>query len=98
MAGKDKVQLYITIADEKIELNADLDRIEEIHHVEQRVDDLFRTWRKRFPAKTSRQILAMMAYQYASFYHSLERKMKDATAVAEDIENLLENALADTDC
>lgn len=97
MAGKDKVQLYITIADEKIELNADLDHIEEIHRVEQRVDDLFRNWRKRFPAKTSRQLLAMMAYQYASFYHSLEGKMKAATVEAEEIEKLLQDALADAD-
>lgn len=85
--------MYINIAGERIELNADFDRQDEIREAERNVGRLYDQWRKKFPGKSVTQLLAMIAYQYASFYLSLASERRDAQEEASRIEAMLDRVL-----
>lgn len=93
MAEKGKIPMYINIAGERIELNADSDRQDEIREAELSVGRLYDQWRKRFPGKSTQQLLAMIAYQYASFYLSLNAERRRSLGIASAIDARLDRIL-----
>lgn len=84
MNDSEKVKMYLNIGDQRISLTAPFARQDFIRDTESEVDRLYRKWRKAFPAKTDREILAMVAYQYASFYGELKERYEAAAEKAEE--------------
>lgn len=60
---------------------------------EKKVDELFRLWSVRYPSKTPRHILAMVAYQFASHYSDLKAEYDEALNTAMETETRLDRIL-----
>ena len=80
MNDSEKIKMYLNIGDQRISLTVPFERQEFVRDVEADVDRLYARWRKAFPAKTDREILAMVAYQYASFYGELKERYEAAAS------------------
>lgn len=93
MNDSEKIKMYLNIGDQRISLTVPFERQEFVRDVEADVDRLYARWRKAFPAKTDREILAMVAYQYASFYGELKERYE---AVALKAEECLRNIEAES--
>lgn len=97
MNDSDNIKMYLNIGGQRISLNVPFDRQDFVRDVELDVDGLYRKWRLAFPAKPDREILAMVAYQYASFYaEQKDRYDKAADRVRECLRDI-EADLAEPD-
>lgn len=83
MNDSEKIKMFLNIGDRRITLKVPFDRQGFVRDVEADIDRLYRRWRRQFPEKTDHEILAMVAYQYASFYGELKERYEAATAKAE---------------
>lgn len=91
MNDSDKIKIYLSIGGQRVSLTVPFNRQEFAREVEAGVDRLYSRWRKAFPAKTDNEILAMVAYQYASFYGELKERYEKATAKASECLSRLED-------
>jgi len=91
MNDSEKIKMYLNIGDQRISLTVPFARQDFVRDTESEVDRLYRKWRKAFPAKTDREILAMVAYQYASFYGELKERYETAAEKAGECLRRLEN-------
>lgn len=82
MNDSEKIKMYLNIGEQRIALTAPFDRQDFVRDVESDVDGLYRKWRLAFPAKSDREILAMVAYQYAKFYAELKERYDKAAEMA----------------
>ncbi|MCM1319342.1 MAG: cell division protein ZapA [Muribaculaceae bacterium] len=65
--------MRIKIAGMSIPLTVGFDEQDHVRETERRVAELFDNWRRMFPAKSEQELLAMMTYQYASYYLALSK-------------------------
>lgn len=93
MKDSDKVKMYLNIGEQRISLTVPFANQDFVREVEEKVDGLYRQWRISFPGKTNREILAMVAYQYASYYEELRARHADALADAEECLRLIDEDL-----
>lgn len=84
MNDSEKIKILLNIGDQRIYLTVPFARQEFARDVEADVDALYRKWRREFPAKTDREILAMIAYQYASYYGELKERYETAAQKAQN--------------
>ncbi|MDE6007334.1 MAG: cell division protein ZapA [Muribaculaceae bacterium] len=89
--------MYLNIGEQRISLTVPFANQDFVREVEEKVDGLYRQWRITFPGKTNREILAMVAYQYASYYEELRRRQADALKEAEECLRLIDTDLSATD-
>lgn len=93
MNDSDKIKMYLNIGDQPISLTVPAARQEFVRAVEADINRLFDKWRRTFPSKTDREIISMVAYQYASFYGELKERYEEAAYKAEQCLNIaLEDA------
>lgn len=92
MKDSEKIKMEINIGGQLLELTVPFQDQVSVRRVEREMSRLFATWRKEFPQKTEKQLLAMMAYQYGSFYHQLTEKYRQAADLAEECDRLLDAA------
>ncbi len=97
MNDPEKVKIHITIAGETIPLTVEAARQGAVRRTEREVAELFDTWHKRFPRKSDMEVLAMVAYQFASFYGDLRDRYEAATDAALRISDRLKAIAADAD-
>lgn len=97
MKNDDNIQMTINIAGERIPLTVPFSQQNHVRDTEKNIGDLYNKWRARFPRKTNQELLAMMAYQYASFYLSLSELYDKAAAEASEIDDLLSKSLTSSD-
>lgn len=71
MNDSDKIKMEINIAGEHIQLSAPFNRQDLVRDAEREINELFSSLKQRFITKSDREILAMIAYQYASYYQEL---------------------------
>lgn len=71
MKNTDKIKMQVRIAGIPISLTVPFDDQDAVRDTEKGIADLYDNWRMRFPNKSQETLLAMIAYQYASYYHSL---------------------------
>ncbi|MDE7159902.1 MAG: cell division protein ZapA [Muribaculaceae bacterium] len=90
MNDPEKVKIHITIAGERIPLTVDAPKQGAVRRTERHVAELFDTWHKRFPAKSDMEILAMVAYQFASYYDDLRDRYEAARDAATQIDDRLQ--------
>ncbi len=82
IAGQNPVALKINRADE-----------ERVRNAEYQVNRLWSRWLQRFPDKTSTEVLAMVAYQFAELYFNANRVSEEANTVLERFETELDKML-----
>lgn len=84
MNDQEKINMEINIGGESIKLTVPFRNQELTRSVEEEINKLFDTWRKTFPKRSEKGLLAMIAYQYASFYKELTLKYQEALEKAEE--------------
>lgn len=93
MNDAEKVKMNIHIGGETFSLTVDFDRQDAVRNAEKSTDDLYKSWRARWPARTDKEIMAMVAYQYASFYQELLDRVEAASQLALETEATLGDIL-----
>lgn len=90
---EEKVKIKLNIAGETLLLSVPYSRQEETRQTEAEINMLFDTWRARFPGKSDRELLAMIAFRYADHYAELlrerEKASEEAGALAARMEGLI---------
>lgn len=71
MKETDKIKMRIKIAGMSIPLTVDFSEQDHVRETERKVAELYENWHRMFPSKTEQELLAMMTYQYASYYLAL---------------------------
>ncbi len=89
--------MRIKIAGLSIPLTVAFKEQDHVRETEKRVAELFDNWRRMFPSKTTAKLLAMMTYQYASYYLALSRKREEDIQELESFEAVLDKAVLATD-
>ncbi len=84
MSDTRKIKMYLDIGDHEITVQVPPDRHDFIRDVEKNVNGLYSKWRKAFPDKTNAEVLAMVTYQYASFYCTYKERYEQALAKADE--------------
>lgn len=97
MADTEKIRMPVKIAGEAFYLNVGFDEQDFVRTTESKIDELFADWRVRFPSKTVQELLAMMTYQYASYYLALSRNQQDAVGLLQECDKKLDRALLDAE-
>lgn len=91
MDDSEKINMDINIGGQKVKLTVPFRKQNFVRDVETEVGHLFDAWRIQFPRKDERELLAMIIYQYASFYKELTLRHEEALRLAEDCEKRLED-------
>lgn len=89
----EKIKMEINIAGEHIKLSVPFNRQDLVRDTEKGVAELYDSWRLRFPRKSESELLAMIAYQYASYYYELLSLQQQASARVEQLIRISEEAL-----
>ncbi len=101
MTDAENVNLELNIGGVRVPLTVHPSKLSSVRDTEQELRELFDTWRSRFPSKNTGELLAMLAYQYARFYHDLKDRYRaavNATASLEySLDSLLKRAEGDSD-
>lgn len=66
---------------------------EQTRETEAQINRLFTMWRGRFPEKSDRELLAMIAFQYAGHYTALLREREATMEAAKKADNALSELL-----
>ena len=82
MKGSDFVAITINIGGELLKLDVKFDDQNLVRDTERDIKAFIERKRKADPDMSDRQILAMAAYQFASWYHQLLKIQNDAIEIA----------------
>lgn len=94
--NRDNVKIEIFIAGEAVTLTVPYSRQESVRKCESNLNALYAEWCARFPRKTRSELMAMLAYQYASFFQELSERYADLSnalkITSDSLEELLEES------
>lgn len=93
MGTTDNVKMEINIAGERIFLTVPFSQQDAVRETEKNVESLYSAWRKDFPRKSDKELLAMIAYQYASYYDHLINRIEQAKEMAKEADRKLSELL-----
>lgn len=93
MKDTDKIKMRIKIAGMSIPLTVGFDEQDHVRETERRVAELFDNWRRMFPAKSEQELLAMMTYQYASYYLALSKSREQIADQLLDFDKLVSDMI-----
>lgn len=94
MKEEEKVKLKLDIAGESFLLSVPYSQQEEKRRTENEVNLLYSTWRSRFPEKSDRELLAMIAFRYADRYSELRKEREEAFAGVDSLNGRLDTLLS----
>lgn len=93
-----KIKMEVNIAGEHIPLTVRFSQQELVRKTEAELRLLHREWSEKMPGRSPKELLAMMAYRYASRYYELLERADSARDEAEEIlEEATRMCVADTD-
>lgn len=87
--------MHINIAGERISLNVGFASQDDVREAEDSVCKLYNKWRKQFPKRDDRELLAMMSYQFAYYYLTLSKRYESASESFKRIESGVDRMLDD---
>lgn len=93
--NEEKVKLRLNIAGEAMLLSVAYSKQEATRRTEEEVNMLFDTWRSRFPEKSDRELLAMIAFRYADRYAGLLREREAMERETLELSERLEALIAE---
>lgn len=76
--------MTLNIGGQRLLLSVPFNRQNAVRDTEQAVASQYNSWKRQFPDKTDRELLAMLAYQFASYYHDLQEGLDKAIMLADD--------------
>ena len=79
--------MQVRIAGKHITLSVPFDTQDDVRETEKSIEDLYNNWKGRFPNKSDDALLAMIAYQYASFYNTL---IKNNQRISKDLHEIID--------
>lgn len=89
MMNTDEIKMEVNIAGERLSLSVPFSRQEAVRRTEAELAFLFKSWGEKFPKKSPKELLAMMAYKFAaSYFDLLEARKEDA----DEMRNILDLA------
>lgn len=88
--------MRIKIAGMSIPLNVAFSEQDHVRETERRVAELFDNWRRMFPSKSEQELLAMMTYQYASYYLALSANREEISDTLLDFERKVDDIILRT--
>lgn len=91
MDDSKKIKLDIYIGDVPLTVKTSPAKRDEVRRLEAEIMSLYKDWQSRFPLKQDKELLAMIAYQYASYYQELSSRYKEAWAEAHNCDTELDN-------
>ncbi|MDE5653192.1 MAG: cell division protein ZapA, partial [Muribaculaceae bacterium] len=65
-----------------------------VRKCESDLNALYSDWRAKFPRKTRSELFAMIAYQYASFFHELSERYASLSSTLRSTSESLDELLA----
>lgn len=80
-----KVKIEVNIGGEHVTLVVPMSRQDAVRETEAEMGLKYQELRERFPMRGQKDLLAMMAYHYASSYFSLVRQHEEETDEAEEL-------------
>lgn len=92
--NEEKVKIKLNIAGESFLLSVPFSHQEETRQAETEVNMLFDTWRSRFPEKSDRELLAMIAFRYADRYAALMRERRETQQEMSSLSSRLQALVA----
>lgn len=94
MKDRDRIRVTIKLAD-VAPLQFEIKRDDEqwIRTAERKVNSLWSHWREAHPQKSSKDVLAMVAYQYAELYYRLLGQVNSQAETLDEFEKMLDNIL-----
>lgn len=90
MKEQDKIKMNLNIGGQLLTLTVPFSKQDFTRDVERDLDRLYTEWKRRFPSKSDKEVLAMVAFQYASFYGELLERYNTAAKRADECLGLLE--------
>lgn len=95
---KDQQNITIKIADvAPISMTISRDSEQWVREAERGVNRVWQTWRSEFQDKSSKEVLAMTAYQFAKLYFQLLHNVEKRQATVDNFEKELNRLLQLTD-
>lgn len=88
--SEEKVRIRLNIAGEGLILTVPYSQQEATRRTEAEVNQTFDTYRARFPEKSDREVLAMIAFRYADSRAALLREREQTAREIEDLGDRLE--------
>lgn len=88
--------MRIKIAGMSIPLTVDFSEQDHVRETERRVAELFDNWRRMFPSKSEQELLAMMTYQYASYYLALSKNREEIADRLSEFEKAVDDIILRT--
>ena len=82
MNDSDNVKMTIKIGGEHLQLSVPFERQDTVREAEKSAAHLYDTWRRKWPSRSDKEILAMIAYQFASYYVELLARYETAVDAA----------------
>ena len=79
------IKMEVNIAGERISLTVPFSRQDAVRNTESELAVLYKEWSVRFPGKTPKELLAMMAYRYASYFLDLKVRHEEELDEVEDL-------------
>lgn len=82
--------MEVIVGSQRVKLNVDFERQDFVRDTEDEIYRVFSTLRKRFPRKDERELLAMIVYQFASYYRGILDERDEALRLARECEERLD--------
>lgn len=93
---KDKLNITIRIAElPPFAMQIERKNEETIRTAEYSLNTLYNKWRHQYTTKTSTEVLAMVAFQFAKLFTVLNKQSEETTAMLEKFEHQLDSLLLD---
>ena len=93
MTDADKIKMTINIGGELLQLTVPFKRQDTVRNAENAVRQLYENWRGEWPSRSQNELLAMVAFQFASLYQELIESHRQAFSLAEKCEQTLDKFL-----
>ncbi len=93
MTANDKVKLKIHIGPEWLNVTIPFSLQDEARETEAHVASLYDKWHKEYPSKSPQELLAMLAYQYASYFLASQRSEARSLDALKDADARLDSLL-----
>ncbi len=93
---KDKLNITIRIAHlPPIPLQIERNQEEIFRTAEYNVNKLWSSWCDRYPNKAKEEVLAMVTFQFAKYYYTLQHRENETMKALSDFESELDKILLD---
>lgn len=93
MNDSDNVKMTINIGGEMIGLTVPFNRQDVVRDAEKAASQLYKNWCSKWPKRSDKEIMAMVAYQFAFYYQELLSRYNQAAEIARQCDDRLSNLL-----